>query len=340
MPLLDIEPNDLGFSYEIEIASGQLVEINKVIRGYKLEIEGHTFNIYLIPFGHGSFDVIVEIYWMSIHKAEIVCHEKIVRILLPNGEMLIVLGERLEEKVRHLMSVKAEGQKLNDIVVVRNFPELRMYEDDIPKTAFRTRYRHFEFTVMPFGLTNAPAVSMDLMNQMCRPYLDKFVIVFIDDILIYSRTKEEHEMHLGLILEVLKKEKMYAKFSKCEFWLQKVQFLGHVINGECIHEDPSKIEAIKNWDAPRTPSEKELNIRQRRWIELFNDYDCEICYHPGNANVVADALSRKEIFKPSRIRAMNMTIQSSIKDKILASQNKASEAVNAPAKMLRGLTIR
>ncbi|GJY23969.1 putative reverse transcriptase domain-containing protein [Tanacetum coccineum] len=131
---------------------------------------------------------------------------------------------------------------------------MRVHENDILKTAFRTRYGHFEFTVMPFGLTNAPVVFMDPMNRVCRPYLDKFMIVFINDILIYSRTREEHEMHLELVLELLKKEKLYAKFSNCEFWLQEVQFLGHVINGDGVHVEPSKIEAIKNWEAPRTPS--------------------------------------------------------------------------------------
>ncbi|GJY03830.1 putative reverse transcriptase domain-containing protein, partial [Tanacetum coccineum] len=128
-------------------------------------------------------------------------------------------------------------------------------KDDIPKTTFRTRCGHLEFTVIPFGLTNTPAVFMDLINPVCRRYLDKFMIVFIDDILFYSKTREEHEMHLGLVLELLKKEKLYAKFSKCEFWLQEVKFLGHVINGDGIHVDPSKIEAVKNWEAPRTLSE-------------------------------------------------------------------------------------
>ncbi|GJY47847.1 putative reverse transcriptase domain-containing protein [Tanacetum coccineum] len=110
------------------------------------------------------------------------------------------------------------------------YHQLHVHEYDIPKTAFRMRYGHFEFTVMPFGLTNAPTVFIDLMNQVCKPYLDKFVIVFIDDILIYSKMKEEHEVHLKLVLELLRKEKLYAKFSKCEFWLHEVHFLGHVVN--------------------------------------------------------------------------------------------------------------
>ncbi|GJX09146.1 putative nucleotidyltransferase, ribonuclease H [Tanacetum coccineum] len=299
---------------------------------------------------------------------------------------------------------------LSKIDLRSGYHQLRVHKDDIPKTAFRTRYGHFEFTIIPFGLTNAPAVFVDLMNRVCRPYLDKFVIVFIDDILIYCKTREEHVEHLRLVLELLRKEKLYAKFSKCEFWLREVQFLGHVINGNGIHVDPSKIEAVKNWKAPRTPSEvcsflglvgyyrrfienfskiakpltiltqnslpdgqkdfvlkiheknytthdlelgavvfalkiwrhylyrkksviytdhkslqhifsqKELNMRQCRWIELFSDYDYEIRYHPSKANVVADALSRKKRVKLKRVRAMNMTLQSSIKDMILATQ--------------------
>ncbi|GJY85746.1 putative reverse transcriptase domain-containing protein, partial [Tanacetum coccineum] len=423
IPLLGIEAHsELGFKYEIKIASGQLVEINKIFKGCKLEIEGHVFDIDLIPFGHGSFDVIIDIDWLSNHKAEIICHEKVVRIPLLDGNVLRVLREKLEEKARLLMSAKANDKKQEEIVVVRDFPkvfsddlsgllplreikfwielihgavpiskspyrlapseleelscqlkelqdkgfirpssspwgapilfvkkkdgsfrmylrsgyhQLRVHQNDIPKTAFRTRYGHFEFTVMPFGLTNAPA------------------------------TREEHVDHLRLVLELLRKEKLYAKFSKCELWLREVQFLRDVINGNRIHVDPSKIEAVKNWKAPRTLSEdklcnapvlalpdgpkdfvvycdaswlrlgcmlmqrgkviayasslqhifsqKDLNMRQRRWIELFSDYDCEIRYQPGKATVVADALSRKEREKPKRKGLDEMIEQRSVR---------------------------
>nr|GFC08131.1 putative reverse transcriptase domain-containing protein [Tanacetum cinerariifolium] len=123
------------------------------------------------------------------------------------------------------------------------YHQLRVREEDVPKTAFRTRYGHYEFQVMRFGITNEPVVFMDLMNRVCKPYLDKFMIVFIDVILIYSKNKKEHEEHLRTILKLLKKEELYAKFYKYEFWIPKVQFLGHVINSEGIHADPAKIES-------------------------------------------------------------------------------------------------
>ncbi|GJU89213.1 putative reverse transcriptase domain-containing protein [Tanacetum coccineum] len=129
IPLLGIEPNDLGFSYEIEIASGQLVEIDKVIRGYKLEIDGHVFEINLIPFGSGSFDVIIGMDWLPDHKAEIICHEKVIRTPLLDGKVLRVLGEKLEEKMRLLMSAKAKEKKQEEIVVVKDF--LEVFPDDL-----------------------------------------------------------------------------------------------------------------------------------------------------------------------------------------------------------------
>nr|GEW70120.1 putative reverse transcriptase domain-containing protein [Tanacetum cinerariifolium] len=152
--------------------------------------------------------------------------------------------------------------------------QLRVREEDIPKIAFKTCYGHYEFQVMPFGLTNAPAVFMDLMNRVCKPYLDKFVIVFIDDILIYSKDEKEHEEHLKAILEFLKKEELYAKFSKCEFWIPKVQFLGHVVDSQGIHVDPAKIEFVKDWKSPKSPTEigQFLGLAgyYRRFIEGFS----------------------------------------------------------------------
>ncbi|KAM0070969.1 putative nucleotidyltransferase, Ribonuclease H [Helianthus debilis subsp. tardiflorus] len=170
---------------------------------------------------------------------------------------------------------KLQGSSFySKIDLISGYHQLRVRDEDISKTAFRTRYGHYEFLVMPFGLTNAPAVFMELMNRVCKPYLDKFVIVFIDDILIYSKSQEEHEHHLRLILELLQAEQLYAKFSKCDFWLREVHFLGHVVNGDGIHVDPSKVDSIKNSPAPRTPTE----IRQflglaghyRRFIKDFS----------------------------------------------------------------------
>ncbi|GJX13816.1 putative nucleotidyltransferase, ribonuclease H [Tanacetum coccineum] len=278
----------------------------------------------------------------------------------------------------------SDNSKIN---LMSGYHQLRVREEDIPKTMFRTRYSYYEFQVMLFGLTHALAIFMDLMNRVCKPYLDKFVIIFIDDILIYSRSKEEHKEHLKLILEFLKKEELYAKFSKCEFWLPKVKFLGHVIKAftlipprlsqsgighhlrsdgnmpilsapilsllegrenfmvycdvshkglgtvlmqkekviayACrqlkIHEKNyttydlelgAVVFTLKIWrhylygtkcivftnhkSLQHILDQKELNMRQRQWLELLSDYDCEIRYHPGKENVVAYALSQKE----------------------------------------------
>ncbi|XP_052732432.1 uncharacterized protein LOC128196232 [Vigna angularis] len=135
------------------------------------------------------------------------------------------------------------------------YHQIRVKEGDIQKTAFRSRYGHYEYVVMPFGVTNAPAIFMDYMNRIFRPYLDKFVVVFIDDILIYSKSHEEHEEHLRVVLGVLKEKELYAKLSKCEFWMKSVQFLGHVVSAEGISMDPSKVRAVLEWASPRSVTE-------------------------------------------------------------------------------------
>ncbi|GJT28839.1 putative reverse transcriptase domain-containing protein [Tanacetum coccineum] len=269
------------------------------------------------------------------------------------------------------------------------YHQLRIREEDIPITAFRTRYGHYEFQVMPFGLTNAPAVFMDLMNRVYKSYLDKFVIVFIDDILIYSKNKEEHGEHLKTILNLLRSKKLYAKFLKCDFWLDSVQFLGHKNKPYVWGDD--KEEAfqtlkLKFCGAPilslpegsedfvvycdaslkgfrvvlmqrekviayasrqlRKNEEnytthdlelgaKELNTRQRRWIELLSDYDCVIRYHPGKANVIADALSQKDK-EPIRVRALVVTVHNNLPEQIRNAQVEACKEENIGAEGFRG----
>ena len=128
------------------------------------------------------------------------------------------------------------------------YHQLRIRESDVPKTAFRTRYGHYEFLVMSFGLTNAPAAFIDLMNRVFRQYLDLFVIVFIDNVLVYSRSESEHERHLDLVLQTLRRHQLYAKFNKCEFWLSRVGFLRHVVFADGIYVDPQKVETVTNWE--------------------------------------------------------------------------------------------
>ena len=135
------------------------------------------------------------------------------------------------------------------------YHQLKIKDADVHKTTFRTRYGHYEFLVMPFGLTNAPAAFMDLMNRVFRPYVDQFVVVFIDDILVYSKDRESHDTHLRVVLEILRKEQLYAKLSKCEFWLTEVSFLGHIVSKEGIRVDPKKIEVVVEWKPPRNVTE-------------------------------------------------------------------------------------
>ncbi|GJX59305.1 putative reverse transcriptase domain-containing protein [Tanacetum coccineum] len=308
--------------------------------------------------------------WLSRHKGEIVFHKKVVRIPLLNGEMLRVLGERPEEKVRHLMSVKAEGQKLKDIVVVRNFPE------STQRTPGQGIIRP---SSSPWGASVLFVKKKDGSFRMCIDYreLNKLTIKNryprprIDDLFnqlqgsqYFSKIDLRSGYHqLRVHEDDIPKTAFRTRYGHFEF-----TFLWHVINEEGIHVDPSKIEVFKNWEAPRTPSEYIWGEEQERAFqilkdklcnapvlalldgpeyfavycdasglglgcvlmqrELFSDYDCEIRYLPDKANVVFDALSRKERFKPKRVRAINMTIQSSIKDKILTAHNEASRAVN------------
>ena len=140
----------------------------------------------------------------------------------------------------------------SEIDLRTGYHQLRVREIDIPKTAFRTRYGHFEFTMMPFGLTNALAAFMDLMHRVFQPYLEKFVVVFVDDILIYSQSEWEHEYHLRIILQLLRDHQLYTKFSKCEFWLIEVRFLGHVVSASGVSMDLEKVEVVLSWERPKS----------------------------------------------------------------------------------------
>ena len=135
------------------------------------------------------------------------------------------------------------------------YHQLKIKPDDIPKIAFRTIYGHFEFPVMPFGLTNAPTAFMNMMNRIFHPYLDRFVVMFVDDILVYSKNKKELEEHLKMILQTLREKQLYVKFKKSEFWLDQVSFLRHIVSREGVSVDPAKIEAIKNWPQPTNVKE-------------------------------------------------------------------------------------
>src|ERR1043165_2015170 len=154
-------------------------------------------------------------------------------------------------RIDDLMDQLVGASVFSKIDLRSGYHQIKVKDEDIQKTAFRTRYGHYEYSVMPFGVTNAPGVFMEYMNGIFYPYLDRFVVVFIDDILIYSKSEEEHAEHLRIMLEVLKEKKLYAKLSKCEFWLGELSFLGHVISGDGIAVDPSKVDAVLRWETPK-----------------------------------------------------------------------------------------
>ena len=155
---------------------------------------------------------------------------------------------RIDDLFDHLKGARVYSK----IDLCIGYHQLRVQEADIPKTKFRMRYGNFEFTVMPFGLTNALVDFMELMHRVFQPYLDQFVVVFVGDILIYSQSEKEHEDHLKIVLQALKDHQLYAKFSKCKFWLTEVKFLGHVVSASGVSVDPEKVEAVMSWKRPKS----------------------------------------------------------------------------------------
>ena len=146
-----------------------------------------------------------------------------------------------------LPSLLVDDNQILNLALRSGYHQLKVRAEDIEKTTFVSRYGHYEYTVVPYGLTNAPGVFMNLMNKLFMKYLDKFVVVFIGDILIFSKSKEEHAEHLRIVLQILRENQLYAKFNKCEFWLDQVAFLGHVVLGRGVEVDPSKIESVMSW---------------------------------------------------------------------------------------------
>jgi len=177
-------------------------------------------------------------------------------------------------RIDDLMDQLVGARVLSKIDLRSGYHQIKVKDEDMQKTAFRTRYGHYEYTVMLFGVTNARGVFMEYMNRIFHAYLDRFVVVFIDDILIYSKSEEEHAEHLKIVLQVLKEKKLFAKLSKCEFWLNEVSFLGHVISGNGIAVDPSKVDAVSQWETPKSVTEVRsflgLAGYYRRFIEGFS----------------------------------------------------------------------
>nr|GEX69478.1 hypothetical protein [Tanacetum cinerariifolium] len=249
--------NKLPFPLKVETNDDKVVVVLNVFRNVEIEIDDSNFKIDLIPIMLGVFDIVIGIDWLEKHDANVLCSQKLVRVINPQDtsfekkgvEDLLIVNEFLDVFLKDFLGIPPERQVEFQI-------DLVLGENPIAKTPYRlapseieelisqlqeildkgfifpSSSPHNEFVVIPFGLTNEPTIFMDLMNQVCRPMLDKSVIVFIDDILVYSKSKEEHEVYLQEFLETLRKEKLYARFSKCEFWLQEVQFLGHIINSK------------------------------------------------------------------------------------------------------------
>ncbi|GJR67035.1 putative reverse transcriptase domain-containing protein [Tanacetum coccineum] len=294
IPLLGIEPNDLRFSYEIEIASGQLVEIDKVIRSCKLEIEGQTLDINLIPFRSGSFDVIIGMDWLSNYKAEIICHKKVVRIPLPNSKILRVIGERPEEKIRHLMCDKANEQKQEEIVVVRDFPVV--FPDDLSGLP-PIRETEFRIELIPRAIPIAKSLYRLAPSEM-EELLDPSKIEAVKN-WEAPRTPSEVCSFLGLGEE---QERAFQTL-KDKLCNMPVLVLPDGSKDFVVYCDASSLGlgcVLMQRGKVIAYASRQLKIHEKNYtthdleLELFSDYDCEIRYHPGKADVVADALTAQE----------------------------------------------
>nr|GEY69049.1 putative reverse transcriptase domain-containing protein [Tanacetum cinerariifolium] len=332
--LLNVAPFTLDTSYAIELADRRVSETNIVLKGCMLGLLGHPFNIDLMPVELGSFDVIIGMDWLAKYHTLIIYDEKVVRV--PYGdEVLIIRGDNCDG------GNKVEEKRLEDVLIVWEFS--KVFLEDLP------------------GLPPARQVEFQIdLNRYPLPRIDD-LFDQLQGSRVYSKIDLRSGYHqLRVLEEDIPKTTFRTRYGHYEF---QVQFLGHVIDSEGIHVDPAKIEAIKDWESPKTPTKirqflgldavlmqkekfiayasrqlkKELNMRQRRWLELLSDYDCEIQYHPGKANVVADALSRKERSTPLRVRALVMTIGLNISKQILNAQSEARREENFINEDLQGM---
>ncbi|XP_073121645.1 uncharacterized protein [Henckelia pumila] len=267
-----IECEELFGGFTVTIPLGEELSTRNIVKNLELLLQGQSVSADLIVLPMPELYMILGMDWMTKNVVVIEFQQ-----ISDGGEAFLASISLTEfppcpyildvDVVRDfedvfsgdvaVLFVKKKDESLRLCIDYRglNGVTLKVKESDVFKTSFMTRYGHYEFLVMTFGMTNAPAVFMDLMNRMFQPYLDQFFIVFIDDILIYSKNREEHSRHLKTVLEVLRERKLFAKFDKCEFWLERVAFLGHIISMSGVEVDPSKVQAVKEWFVPRNALE-------------------------------------------------------------------------------------
>ncbi|WMV45832.1 hypothetical protein MTR67_039217 [Solanum verrucosum] len=242
----------IGLGYVLMQNGKVIAYASRLLKIHEKNYPTQDLELAAVVFCLNDFETLV-VWWLELLK------DYDISVLYHPGKAN-VMGNALSRlsigSVAHIKEYRKElscdFHRLNRLGIQVSSSEVR--ECDIFKTAFRTRYGYYEFVVMSFGLTNAPALFMDLMNRVFKPYLDSFVVVFIDEILIYSRGEEEQKGRLRVVLQRLREEKLYAKYEKCEFWLKEVAFLGHVVSGDGIKVDPKKTDVIRNWPRPLTPS--------------------------------------------------------------------------------------